>query len=61
MKLLLTITVVFLLLVACKKASETPVECYRCYVNYRVPMTYAYDTCVVQGQKPWRDDGFNCY
>lgn len=61
MKRLLT-TLVLTALLSCSKV-EPQMKCYKCYVNglatpYERP---AYDTCVVPGNRPWRDDGFNCY
>jgi hypothetical protein len=64
MKIKIALAALFMLLffISCEKAEEQAnVKCYKCYVNYRVPMTYAYDTCVIDGQRPWRDDGYNCY
>ena len=48
-------------LTSCTKVDQ--VQCYKCYVNglatpYERP---AYDTCVVEGARAWRDDRFNCY
>ena len=51
--------IIISLMVSCTK--ESPVKCYKCYVNWVTPKKYAYDTCVIEGQRAWRDDGFNCY
>lgn len=59
MKKLLTILIISLG-ISCTK-EETKVECYKCYINFTVREKYVYDTCVLEGQRAWRNDGFNCY
>ena len=57
MKILL---VILLFLFSCEK-SDTKVNCFKCYTNNTQPEKPAYDTCVLDGQRSYRDENFNCY
>lgn len=56
-KLLFILLIGFL---SCSK-EEAKIECYRCVTNWTVPAKHVYDTCVLQGQRTWRDETINCY
>ena len=47
-------------LIQCEKAG-VKVNCLKCYTNNTTEKVFVYDTCVLEGQRSWRDENINCY
>lgn len=54
------IFVILILFTSCEKG-DVKFNCLKCYTNNTTGKVFVYDTCVLEGQRSWRDENINCY